>query len=241
MATRKRKASPPPPARDWALTSLKDEDVLADPLLLSPPIWWPHLYDDDNLLGKYPFPVPRALAILSNRKCEVCHKGGIKHPPRSLGLRFGIFAHDGCVEDILTNRRSCAAGGLANYDAAGAPTYSKDMYNPESRYSKEWTLDLICVDHDLVPPELTVAGLEKKTLAGAKLAGERFRANLSNLSAEITAALIPARAKRIKLAEETMAQAEVIRDPNCHCQWVYFRTSLHELGACTLVTTHLLG
>jgi hypothetical protein len=214
--TRKRKASPPP-ARDWALTSLKDEEVLADPsLLLSAPIWWPHVYDDDDILGKYPFTVPRAFDILSNRKCELCHKGGIKNPPRSLGLKFGLFAHDGCVEEILTNRKS--AGSLTNFDAANAPTHYKEMYNPESRYGKEWTLELVCVDHNLVPTELTVRGLEKKTLAGAKLAGERFRAHIADSRAEITAALITGRAKRQKLAEQTMAQAAVIRQEKAEAE-----------------------
>lgn len=210
MPPRKRKASPPPPppARDWALTSLKDEAVLADPLLLSPPLWWPHLYDEDHLLGGHPFTIPRALSILTTRKCELCDKGGIKHPPRSLGLKFGLFAHDMCVERILTDWRQIDKGDMAKYEAAGAPQYHKAMYSQKAR--REWTLTLVCFSHDLVAPELTVAGLSDNTLAAAKLAGERYHAGLAEKKAEICAALLPARAKRTKLYQDTIAAAAII-------------------------------
>ena len=66
---------------DWAVAELDD---VPDSKIDSAPVWWPHLFDAKSALGQLPFlPPSRALAILKTRECELCHKGGVKAPPRN--------------------------------------------------------------------------------------------------------------------------------------------------------------
>lgn len=74
-------------------------------------MWWPHLFDTQGLLGRHPFPTQRALAIIDTRACEVCKSGGVSRPPRPVGLRFGVWGHDACVESLLTDVRTLGDTG----------------------------------------------------------------------------------------------------------------------------------
>ncbi len=165
--SRKRKAAA---VRDWVETT--QDDVRDDPSLLpQAPLWWPHLFDSKGALGEFPFPVPRALAILNAAACEVCGLGGVSGAPRALGLKFGLWAHDKCIGDvggILVDRRDVDAGRLELYDAAGGHTHAKSMY---SKRGGAWTLRLVCDAHALVPSCHTLQGLAGLTLAQATKAG----------------------------------------------------------------------
>ena len=176
MSSKKAKKDTKRSRVDWE--GLTRAECFADPALLTAaPPWWPHLFDDKSLLGRFPFPITRAFAIIDTRACEVCGSSGVSRPPRSTGLRFGLWGHDACVQSLLTDVR--ALGSATNAHAAGVPTLDKKK-NPHGRGSKQWTLTLARDQlHPLIPPASTYAGVAGLSVAAAHAAGEKQRAELA--------------------------------------------------------------
>lgn len=208
----KKAKAPVIPARNWGETSRAD--VAMDPsLLLDAPVWWPHLFDKRGILGRSPiFPVERALAIIDTRACEICRKGGVKAPPRRIGLTFGVWGHDQCVESLLSDARHMHC---AKTEAAQVPTITKQMYNPHSTFGgKNWELNLMRdALHPCIPYALTRAGVSALSIAGATAAGKQHRAGLARGAASFAEldAVLEARAEARQLVLDEALEARVAK------------------------------
>jgi hypothetical protein len=188
---------------DWALAMPAD---LSAAQLSKAPVWFAHLVDAKGILGGYPFQPPaRAMGLIATKLCEVCQTGGVKLPPRALGLTFGLWGHDKCVEDLLSNAAFLDASRLT---AAGAPSHKKSMYNPHAAGQKDYTLTLVRDRlHTLIPDVFTAEGLQRLSVAQARAAGAAHRAEHARLVAQMASGLGPARLKRAAV-EHAVADAK---------------------------------
>ena len=188
---------------DWATVARAD---VSPAQLAKAPVWFPHLFDTKGILGGYPFQPPaRAMGLLATKLCEVCQKGGVKLPPRALGLSFGLWGHDKCVEDLLSNANYMDASKLT---AAGAPSFLAEKFNPHAAGQKDYTLTLMREKlHTLIPDVFTAEGLQHLSVAQARAAGAAHRAAHDRLLVQMTSGLGPARLKRAAL-EHAVAGAK---------------------------------